>query len=679
MQIDPEDAEAEGVPLLKALGIVVPGRVTRRFAPYQAGLSHWIPIDVTQEHPIVNLEQNIMRYEPLDIEVGDFCVVRPLAIRMERVPPFVSERSNARWHWTTRIEAGPGPLDLAVPQRGPWGGAIHSLQGYLYRDGSPVYVARFARGGSASISVRRADHRVAFELCLHDRPAAIGFEQEVDGLRIEIASPSLDALINATTGDVAVSSRSLLFRALVQDDDRLAHHANVFQLDWLAQAFLAASVSFANERGTTFADACRHVPDGRIDDGIRMLFPAIELHPSGDPDDTADGDERDTATAAEEQRLVHALRELIRIPDVPAILRGHGDTAGNPSSEIWGNWLRTLMFETLGAAFGDAAASALPDNSATENLLVDWTQNEDGMTVWLTEQTLGGAGVVESLIALASAEPRKFFRAVDAALAPSDLERASDALGFLCRRIREDEAVADLAERCAAARGHLERADLLVRVAEVLQAHGFAAGSTFGVSANARLFRPGMGRELWSLLADLDEERVRLQHRTGVIVDLRVFCTIAEADPVFGPRLERALARVRPGRLRGGEAAQLLAGMLWPQAAEIRAAERGTWNPFREGKATERELVRAVLARPQSAIVDVMRHDWQRGVADALTKNGVAHLVADATGRQTLAHALLTLAVEPIDAGWLLLYAAVERIERREDRWTAVLYLREVA
>ena len=49
VQIDPEDAEAEGVPLLKALGIVVPGRVTRRFAPYQAGLSHWIPIDVTQE------------------------------------------------------------------------------------------------------------------------------------------------------------------------------------------------------------------------------------------------------------------------------------------------------------------------------------------------------------------------------------------------------------------------------------------------------------------------------------------------------------------------------------------------------------------------------------------------------------------------------------------------------
>ena len=65
-----------------------------------------------------------------------------------------------------------------------------------------------------------------------------------------------------------------------------------------------------------------------------------------------------------------------------------------------------------------------------------------------------------------------------------------------------------------------------------------------------------------------------------MIVDLRVFCTIAEADPVFGPRLERALARVRPGRLRGGEAAQLLAGMLWPQAAEIRAAERGTGTPF---------------------------------------------------------------------------------------------------
>ena len=151
--------------------------------------------------------------------------------------------------------------------------------------------------------------------------------------------------------------------------------------------------------------------------------------------------------------------------------------------------------------------SALPENSATENLLVDWTQNEDGMTVWLTEQTLGGAGVVESLIALASAEPRKFFRAVDAALAPSDLERASDALGFLCRRIREDEAVADLAERCAAARDTSSGPTCSCELPSPPGAR-LCGWIDFGVSANARLFRPGMGRELWSLLADLDEERV---------------------------------------------------------------------------------------------------------------------------------------------------------------------------
>ena len=129
-----------------------------------------------------------MRYEPLDIEVGELRVVRPLAIRMERVPPFVSERSNARWHWTTRIEAGPGPLDLAVRNA-----ALGEVRFIRCRDISTATDRRCTspalRAGSASVSVRRADHRVAFELRLHDRPAAIGFEQEVDGLRIEIASP----------------------------------------------------------------------------------------------------------------------------------------------------------------------------------------------------------------------------------------------------------------------------------------------------------------------------------------------------------------------------------------------------------------------------------------------------------------------------------------------------------
>ena len=248
----------------------------------------------------------------------------------------------------------------------------------------------------------------------------------------------------------------------------------------------------------------------------------------------------------------------------------------------------------------------------------------------------------------------------------------------LCERIRDDGAFALVAEQCAVALSHAQRTTGLEALAAELRRSGHAVGRTFGVSANARLLRSGMRQSTWSLLADLDQHRMVLQARLGVVVDLRVFCRIAVVNPQYGTRLRTELMRMRGAPVRGGEDAQILSGMLWPQPVELRATRRPAWHPYRAVGPTEPGLMRALLVDSGSVTLDVADAHWRDQMAQALNRHGIARLSARDVDRATLGDAITWFASTPIDVGWLHLHAAVERIEASEGRVTAVFELREL-
>lgn len=694
VQVTPDDGVDEAMAVGTALNMLVPGRVSRRFAPFDSSVSHWLPIDAEREVDTVQVElaQHVPSHDRVEVAGSALVVVRPREVRLEQTPPHVLPTSNARWRWQSVIQEGEAPMALITPRRGPWSALAEQLDAHLYSRRSPVRVQRYADEGEANLRLKSGgavlEKTVRFTLAFEESAAAVGLEQDVDGLRIVMRLPTEAELAARQDwpADVIAACRTMLFRHAVSQDARLIGLANPFQLDWLAQVFLAAVVAAADANGWDFGAASERVTVSELEDAVDVMFPALEAAARAPADDEAE-DEADGAdkpavdSPRSEQKLVRTLRTLLQVQAVINALRALARNAVQPDAGTWGRWLRELLCETAAAALGEAAALVLPRNNATDTLLSDWAWDEVSgtLTLWLTEQAMGGAGVVEELTRLCASEPRKLWRAVEAALAASDIERASEALQATCRRIRDDDAFAQLAQQCAESLGHVQRAAGLEGLAAVLRRAGHAVGRTFGVSANARLLRPGMQRSTWRLLADLDEYRSALQARLGVIVDLRVFSRIAVVHHRYGTGVRAELTRLRGGMTASdGASAQILSGILWPQPVELRGARRPTWHPYRTIGATEPGLMRALLVEHGAVAVDVQEARWQARVAELLCQHGSARLSADEADRAALSDAIAWLSTAPIDVGWMHLHAAVERIEASDGRVTAVFELREI-
>src|SRR4029078_11530095 len=99
----------------------------------------------------------------------------------------------------------------------------------------------------------------------------------------------------------------------------------------------------------------------------------------------------------------------------------------------WETWLRARFKSTLGAALVEAACSLCPQMDSTA-LIVDLnvrnhanahagpTSSQQTDELWISEATIGGGGFLEEFLARYTEDPRKYFRLMDAVLAPSDLE-----------------------------------------------------------------------------------------------------------------------------------------------------------------------------------------------------------------------------------------------------------------
>lgn len=212
---------------------------------------------------------------------------------------------------------------------------------------------------------------------------------------------------------------------------------------------------------------------------------------------------------------------------------------------------------------------------------------------------------------------------------------------------------------------------------ETLTQRGHTLGRAFAASANHRLLRPNVSRELFALLSNLDDFRGELQQKLGVLIDLRVFCRVAEADPRFGEALRHEFGRLRGAPLADGEAAQLLSGVLWPQAAELRGGRAPAYHPFRRGGTLDPGLVRTLLLREDSVRVELSDPDWMMKVRRPLSEHGVARLATPKGNLVALRNAILQLTTEPLEVGWLHLFAALERLEANGTEYVAVFMLRE--
>lgn len=702
----------EQMPILQALNQFVPGRVTRRFAHERGGLSHWIPVDPAFPEQERRISDYALEHEfvgtftgSLNDRVGgpSLLVFRPWTVRLERAArPEALPSSNARLLWQSDIVANGDPLSVPVPIRSEWRHHVRAINFHLHRFRSSVSVRRFAATAQANVRTLQDD----FPVTLHfisddDRPAAVGFELEVDGFRLDLALPNAETLTgNGLPPDVLATSKLAYLRDLIRLDSELPDDLNLFQRDWLIQFLLSALLADASANDRPLAVAIADLLD---DDRIEAVFRGVMDDVFGatpptppDTDDTdgsdADDDDNDDdghqasgptgkGSAGGGGRLQHALLLHLGRPIVRDRLRALAaqllavDTAG------FSAWLHRLTLETLGEAMLQACIAAAPRQATVDTLLVDIRDDAaaEVSSVWISETTLGGAGVLEAFADRFASEPRLFFSALDAALAPSDLELVDGGLREILTLSLNDSDIGNQIARLRATNSHSERAILWRSLSHQLaQRGGIDLSHALSVSLNNRLLRAGSGSQLDRLLLDLQSHWDATQDRFGIAIGLREYAYIASRDAALSNALHAFLAATLPAAaIAHVTVLSAVTSLLWPRANEVRQRVLQSYNPFRQTRSTDPAVVRHLLLSRAIATIAFSDPNWEAQLATAFEGQGTARLAADAGQAGQFRTALVQLAATPVSVGVLQFFPAIERVERADGRIFVTLTLRE--
>jgi len=559
---------------------------------------------------------------------------------------------------------------------------------HLHRFGSSVLVRRYAPEAQASVKDRTGARSVRVRFTAKGAPAAVGFEFEADGFHLDVALPGAEALApQALSPELRAACRTAYLRNRILSDPLLPSDANAFQRDWLYQILLAGAIVRAYGANETIGTAACAVADDAqalkramavmfsVQDPLTADEEYDELAGAEPPEPAGSGD----GSEQRAHRLLDTLADLIDRPELRARLADLACELEEPDAAAWDAWMRETLLQTLGEALLQACTAAAPRHTATDTLLVDVENLPSGAArIWVTETTLGGAGVIQEFAKAFAEEPRALFRAVEAALAPTDLELATEGLERFLALTAEHPEIAELAGALRAAPGHDERDRLRRELWERLAAHGLDVPRALAVSLDARLLRAGSGGSLDATLRDLLERWNALEARLGIAIELRAMSQLAAADKELAALVRELVRETAPSvPLASVNVAQVLSALLWPRAVEVRRKSLDSYNPYRTRKPTDPALVRRLFVDEQVQEIPAGAPGWRDALVEALQRNGTARLWSEAGTPETLRAAMLEMTTEPIVFGYVRLFAAVERVERDGSRMVAMLSVRE--
>lgn len=702
----------EHMPVLQALNQLVPGRVTRRFAYERGALSHWIPVDPAFPEQNCRIGDYALEHEfvgsftgSLNDHVGGapLLVFRPWTVRLERAARTEAlPSSNARLIWQTDIVANGDSLGVPVPTRSEWRHHVCAIDFYLHRFRSSVSVRRFAGTAMANIRTLQDDFPVTLTFTSDDdRPAALGFELEVDGCRLDLNLPHADLLNrDCLPPDVLAASKLAYVRDLIRLDPELPDDLNQFQREWLVQFLLSALLADATTNERPLAETIDRLLD---DDRIEIVFGAVmdevfgALPPTPlDGNDTEDTDGADDADIDGEHppgrpvgagapggggRLRQTLLQQLGRPVVRDRLRALAAQLVAVDPAAFSAWLRRQILETLGEAMLQACIAAAPRQATVDTLVVDIRDDatSDVASVWISETTLGGGGVLEAFADRFVSEPRVFFAALDAALAPSDLELVDGSLREILALSIDDAEIGEQFTRLRATNSHGERAILWRTLSDQLvQRGGIDLSHSLSVSLNNRLLRAGSGPNFDRLLLDLQTHWDATQDRFGIAIGLREYAYIASRNANLSNAVSAFLAATLPAAaIAHVTVLSAITSLLWPRANEVRQRVLQSYNPFRKTRSTDPAVVRHLLLSRAIATIAFGESNWEARLAVAFEAQGTARLVAKARDSRLFRAALVRLWATPVSVGVLQFFPAIERVERADGRVLATLTLRE--
>ncbi|MEU9379547.1 protein DpdJ [Streptomyces sp. NPDC048279] len=660
-----EGDSIEQLPIARALREAVPGRVSRRYGHRRDEHRTWLPMppDDTDALPLTDIVRSgdpEGMWFPHGHGPSGFQVFRPQQLILDQPPQEIDTRSQGIPRWGTQIVV-PEDASLSsadVPEPSLWSQRIASVNFATHAAGNPIEVRRMTMGADCEIARKRGDSEkrtVRYEV--QGQPAALGFRLEVDAFRVrlmplDLAEPAVRDYLDSPQW------RSLAFSHAVAEDPTLAEITNKFQREWLTQVYLTA-FALAGLDGTRTGEQVRaSLADGSWSQNLAEIFKVL-YRDNSESEQPVDGD-----------RLVAALLELSHDSRVISALDRAAELLVAPDVAAHTEELAQRAYrDTLAAAISTAAQRACHD-AQDGDLIVDVLPGDglgDPATVWLSETSIGGLGVIERLVQYYSEDPRRFWGLVASALAPSDYEYVDATLTRLLRHLIQEPG-GEAAQMMNALRGAEDSTAAGTALRGLRAAWERLDGPPRRTAVSAmstRLLRPGSSPDTDAVALGLVDAWSELEQRLGIEVDARVLAYAAGAG------------RLTVSRSREVTADQAFS-LLWPRGRQARTQDLQHYQPYVGPPALDRLLVQAAHD-DDIAQIDVTGTDWTLTYQKAMSEGAAVQLVCPARESTAMAQALVRVPALPIDRDFLKVFGEVRGFGRHRDQLQVRVELREAA
>jgi hypothetical protein len=691
----------ETMPVVQSLRTFAPGRVSRRFGAGRSGLEHWVPVPKEAGAHNFDVDSFVERSELIgsvlvnnaNNQFTELSCYRPWSIRTQQVEKReVGTSSNSFLRWQSNLDPTGKSVIIQGPVTSRWNNVISSIEFHLNRLRSPILSRRFATGSDATLNVGRAELDVGLDFSKDGSPTTLGFEQEVDGFIVHLQLPEIaDISERSETSSNTKAWRVAYFNHLIQHDSELQSTTNTFQRDWLAQVYLSALIEIAVRGGHTLQQAHEQLISSDLRTSLERVTVAIfQADEDFGPDDheDSDGTQRhfaDSQSSAKRENLRDALLDLAEDSLVRTRLASCAEQIWSPDQTTWLEWLRARLHETFGEASIEAAIRIAPLHTTPDSLLVDLDDglphtdsNDDrNSSVWITESTLGGTGAVEAISQQVADDQARFMEALEAAVAPSDLELVANDLDRFLDLLVQDESVKNIVAGYRSTVGLNNSEAARSRLHSALAAKGLALSRSLSIAINYRILREGANAATDQLIHEIVRLWSQTEDRIGLSIDLRVFCYLAVVHSKLAPRVNALISEITGHTPNDADSVGVLAGILWQRPAEVRRHTFDSYNPFRKGGYTDPSLIRDLVGFGDVEEVDITLDGWHEKYLDALRNTGFVSLICQHSNQELLHSELIKLIAQPVDVDYLQFYPVVHKIERSDDHESATLILRE--
>lgn len=684
-----DEARDENMELSQALQEFAPGNVSKRFSRKEnIKESHWLslPDDAQLSRGMLPLQYLKVKFdeipELLETSDGQIPVYRPLEYTLDFVPKNVKDTSYSRLIWKSdfRIQGNTLRQDTAseeneqelglhidLSHHSQWYRFIKEIMSYSQENGSWVKVNRFANGIEADTRFEGGNNirrKLFFEQ--NGEAAAIGYSIDADALQFKLAPISLELLIGHF--DWPTLRQSLVpsfFLYCLKTDLRVIEIGlSTFEIEWLWQLELSMLTATAISKNITLQEASYEVNQNRLliaERTMRVIFQSQKQEDT-DQDDL-------------EGRLFRKLMEYLSLTTiVDSICDSEKVLWSEPDASFF-KCLESCYRSSLGSSIFTAITRMIPDIQS-DDLMMDIDED----SIWITETTAGGIGLVSRIASALSLHPRDFELQLQDTLTYCEREQLAIQLSIISQKIREDNPNLAILLKEIRQKVDLPKIDTTSKMlSQVLKSFGIPVRRDLMVAINTKFLRPNSDRDSDILISDLVNEWKYQESRLGIKIDLRVMAVAAWRVPSLQQQIKLLMSRIagEKNEVEENQVFNLLQSMLWLNCIDSCPECIEYWNPFQDLPHPSRSLLFSLYI-PDQFIIEYQAEHWEEKLKEQLINKYQGLLYCRQDQLAACKQDVVEIIIEPVEIGFQNFYPVIERISNKDIGWEISLVIKEL-